>query len=74
MSDLTLDQTTNPARTTNVKENAIVLSNLIELVGGVVLNIAGKDIADSINNASINRSVLNNLIANRVKQKILNKE
>lgn len=74
MSDLTLDEQQSIARNKRILENAITVSNVTELTVSVILKVAGKDIADSIDKHSLNRAVLTNLVANRIKEKILAKE
>lgn len=74
MSDLTLDEQQQKLKTKKIADNAISLANIIELTTSVVISMAGKDIADSMNNQSINREVLSNMVANRIKEKILKKE
>lgn len=73
MSDLTVEQQQTAIRMKKIQDNAIVLSNVVELATSVIVRIAGKDIADSVNNQTLSRSVLTNLVANRVKDQILNK-
>lgn len=74
MSDLTIEEQQNVVKTKKVADNAVTLSNVVELATSVVIKLAGKDIADSINKQSLNRSVLSNMVANRIKDKILKKE
>lgn len=74
MSDLTLDEQQDLLKTKKIVDNAVVLSNIVEIATSVVIKMAGKDVADSINNQSLNRTVLSNLVANRIKEKILSKE
>lgn len=73
MSDLTVEQQQTAIRMKKIQDNAIVLSNVVELATSVIVRIAGKDIADSVNNQTLSRNVLTNLVANRVKDQILNK-
>lgn len=73
MSDLTVEQQQTAIRMKKIQDNAIVLSNVVELATSVIVRIAGKDIADSVTNQTLSRSVLTNLVANRVKDQILNK-
>lgn len=74
MPDLTLDEQQTLIKNKQIFNNSLILSNILELTSSVVINIAGKDIADSINKQSLNRNVLSNLVANRIKEKILVKE
>lgn len=74
MADLTLSVTeqTDLIRRNRVEENGIVLANVIELAANVISGMAGTDIADTINKQTLNRSVLANLIAGRIKEQLLN--
>jgi len=74
MSDLTIEEQANLLKTKKIMDNAVVLSNVVELATSVIIKIAGKDIADSINKQSLNRTVLSNMVANRIKEKMINKE
>lgn len=71
MSDLTVAEQEDIIKINKITDNAIVLSNVIELATSVIIKIAGKDIADSIGEQSLNRNMLSNLVANRIKEKIL---
>lgn len=71
---LTLEEQQSVVRNTSVIENAVPVGNIIELVTSVVIRIAGKDIADSVDKQSLTRSVLSILVANRVKEKLIAKE
>lgn len=72
MSDLTLQEQQDLLKTKQIMDNAVPLANIVELTTSVVIGLAGKDVADSINKQSLNRSVLSNLVATRIKEKILN--
>lgn len=72
MSDLTVEEQQNLLKTKQIMDNAVPLSNVVELATSIVIQLAGKDVADSINKQSLNRTVLSNLVANRIKEKILN--
>jgi hypothetical protein len=69
--DLTIEEQQDRLKTKKIVDNAIVLSNIVELATSVVQKLAGKDVADSINKQSLNRTVLSNLVANRIKEKAL---
>lgn len=71
MSDLTVQEQEDVIKTTKIADNSIVLSNVVELATSVIIKIAGKDIADSVGNQSLNRNMLSNLVANRIKEKVL---
>lgn len=70
MQDLTIEEKQERAKLTKVYNNALVVSNIIEVVTGVITRVAGKDIADSVGNESLNRSLLSNMVATRIKEKI----
>lgn len=72
MSDLTVVEQEDVIKTTKIADNAVVLSNVVELATSVIIKIAGKDIADNVGNQSLNRNMLSNLVANRIKEKVLN--
>lgn len=71
MSDLTVQEQEDIIKTTKIADNAVVLSNVVELATSVIIKIAGKDIADSVGEQSLNRNMLSNLVANRIKEKVL---
>lgn len=71
MSDLTLQEQQDAIKVNNTLDNSLVLSNIVELTTSVIIKIAGQDIADTINKESLNRNILSNLVANRIKEKIL---
>lgn len=74
MSDLTLEEQRSVLKNKQIFNNAVSLSNVVELATSVIVRIAGKDIADSIDKQSLNRNVLSNLVANRIKEKLLTQE
>ncbi len=74
MSDLTLEEQQSALKNKQIFNNAVSLSNVVELATSVIVRIAGKDIADSIDKQSLNRNVLSNLVANRIKEKLLTQE
>lgn len=74
MPDLTLAEQQSSITNKKILENAISLSNIVELATSVIAKIAGKDIADTIDRQSLNRGVLSNLVANRIKDQVLSKE
>lgn len=74
MSDLTIEEQQNVIKVTKILDNSVVLSNIIELSTSVMIKVAGKDIADTLNSQSLNRNILSNLVSNRIKEKILVKE
>jgi hypothetical protein len=74
MSDMTIEEQQQAVKGGKIRDNAIVVSNVVELATSVVSRVAGKDVADSIGKQSLSRAVLSNLVANRIKEKILTKE
>ncbi len=74
MSDMTIEEQQQAVKGGKIRDNAIVVSNIVELATSVVSRVAGKDVADSIGKQSLSRAVLSNLVANRIKEKILTKE
>ncbi len=54
--------------------NAMVISNLLELVSKTVATIAGNDIANSINNNKLTKDVLQTLIMQRVNTTLASKQ
>ncbi len=70
MLDLTIEEKQERAKMTKVYGNAVVVSNIIEVVTGVIVRVAGKDIADSVGGESLNRSLLSNMVASRIKEKL----
>ncbi len=70
MSDLTVQEQEDAIKTQKIADNAVVLSNVVDLATSVIIKIAGKDIADSVGQQSLNRNMLSNLVANRVKENI----
>lgn len=71
MNDLTIEEKKERAKMDNVLSNALVVSNVIEVVTGVITRVAGKDVADTVGEESLNRTVLSNMIATRIKEKVL---
>lgn len=71
MSDLTIDEQATVAQNERVLNNAIVISNIIELTTNVVSKVAGKDVSDSIDGLTLTRKIVSNLVANRIKSRIL---
>jgi len=74
MSDMTIEEQQQAVKGGKIRDNAVVVSNIVELATSVVSRVAGKDVADSIGKQSLSRAVLSNLVANRIKEKILTKE
>lgn len=71
MNDLTIEEKKERAKMVEVLKNALVVSNIIEVVTGVITRVAGKDVADTVGDETLNRTVLSNMIATRIKEKVL---
>lgn len=69
--DLLPEENLSSSEIEALQTNTIILSNIIELATSVIINLSGKDIADTINNKSVNRSILSNIVANEIKKDIL---
>lgn len=70
MQDLTIEEKQERAKMTKVYHNAVVVSNIIEVVTGVIARVAGKDIADSVGEESLSRNLLSAMVATRIKEKL----
>lgn len=70
-NDLTLQEQENALKAKQIFNNSVVLSNIIELSVSVISRIAGKNISDTIDNQTLNRTILSNLVASRVKEVVL---
>ena len=70
-SELTLQERETALKAKRVLNNSIVLSNIIELTTSVITKLANSDVSESISNQSLTRDLVNNLAANRIKEKIL---
>ena len=73
MSDMTLQEQQSQLQLRKTLDNGVVLANIIEVSTNVVSRVAGKDIADSVNRQTLSRNVLANLVANRIKARVLKK-
>ena len=73
MSDMTLQEQQSQLQLRKTLDNGVVLANIIEVSTNVVSRVAGKDIADSVHRQTLSRNVLANLVANRIKTRILKK-
>lgn len=70
MSDMNLPEVQNQQLATAVTDNAIVLSNIVELATSTVRQIARKNLADVLGDQSQAREVVSNAVANRIKEKL----
>ncbi len=67
----TPEEVAREASLKSVTANAVPLANIVELATSVISKMTGKDIADKINDVSLSRTVLSNIVANRIKEKVL---
>lgn len=70
---MTLQEQQSQLQLRKTLDNGVVLANIIEISTNVVSRVAGKDIADSVNRQTLSRNVLANLVANRIKARVLKK-
>ena len=70
---MTLQEQQSQLQLRKTLDNGVVLANIIEISTSVVSRVAGKDIADSVNRQTLSRNVLANLVANRIKTRVLKK-
>lgn len=71
MSDNVLTEIADKAKTDRVHENAVILANVVELVCSVVKRVALSDVSNALGEQSLNRDVLANVVANRIKEKLI---
>lgn len=72
MSDIIINNINTVDRLTAVHSNAVVIANIVEVVSSVIKNIATSDVSETISSDGLSASVLGNIIANRIKEKVLN--
>ena len=61
----------NSLDTERQKRSVIVLANAAEIGSSVIKDIAGNDIANSINNSTITRDVIQMLVMQRITKKLI---
>lgn len=71
MPNLTLEEQQSKVKNTKIFENTVVVANIVELVSSVISRVNGKDIAYSNGKDNLSRGVLNNLVASRLKNKLV---
>ncbi|QXN70424.1 hypothetical protein AGENTSMITH_18 [Bacillus phage vB_BspM_AgentSmith] len=71
MSNDNPEEIVTQVKVQRVMANAIPLSNILELSVSVIKKLAGSDMADTIGEQTLTREVLTNLVANRIKEKLL---
>lgn len=71
MSESTLNEITEHAKNTRVHKNAVVLANIIELACACVKRVSCGEAAQALEGGEMNRDVLANIVANRVKEKLI---
>ena len=67
MSNITLQDLTAKQNAQRALPNAVVLSNVIELSSCIVRSIAHKDVEESMKKDGLTKSVIANMVANRIK-------
>lgn len=65
-------QVEREAKLTSQYKNAIVVANILELSVSVLSKIATDDLARQIDGDTVTKSVLLNIAANRIRNKVLN--
>ena len=70
-NDLTVEQQQDAVKNKKVYDNSIVLSNILELTSSVIFKLADTDTSESLAKSDLNKAVINNLISNRIKEKLL---
>lgn len=71
MSDLNIQKTPEQQLACAVIiDNAIVLSNVVELATSVVRQMAKQDLSDALGDQTQSREVVSNTVANRIKEKL----
>jgi len=73
VKDQTVEELLTEAKLKEIFEISVTLSNILELTSEVITQIAGNDIADKIEDQTLNKSLVLNIIANRIKEKTLQK-
>lgn len=71
MSDMTVEEQQSVIKNKKIFDNAVVTSNIIELVAGTLSRVNGKDVAYTSGKDNLSRKVLNNLVSVRLKNKLL---
>lgn len=69
-SDLTMKEKEDVVKNGRIFNNAVVLSNIVELTSSVISKVHGQDASYTSNNDTLGRGVLNNLVASRLKAKL----
>lgn len=66
-----LTEITQQDKTHRVHQNAVILANIVEIVCACVKRAATSDIAQALGDDSLNKDVLANIVANRIKEKLI---
>lgn len=53
-----------------VRSTSITLANASQLVAGVINNIAGNDISNSVNGSKVTNELITSLVCNRIIDKV----
>lgn len=71
MPDSIITEITQQNKINHMHANAVVIANIVELVSSVVKNIASKDTSESLSSEGLSSQVLGNIVANRIKERVL---
>jgi hypothetical protein len=56
----------NQINTESLRQSALILANISEVVSGVIKEIAGNDISNSLNGSKITTDIINLLVVQRM--------
>lgn len=70
MADLTVEQMQSDQKVQAITSNAIVLSNVVELVTSVVRAMAQQDVSGAMSNGTQTRDIVANTVTNHIKHKL----
>lgn len=72
MADSISTNINSPSNINHMHQNAVVVANIIEVVGSVIKNIANSDVSSTLSTQGVSTTLLGNIIANRIKERVLN--
>lgn len=72
-SDIKFSEQQMYLKNERIYKNAAVLANVLELSSSVIAKVCESELSDTINGDSITKSVLLNIVANRIKDRVLTK-
>ena len=70
MADLTVEQMQSDQKVQAITSNAVVLSNVVELVTSVVRAMAQQDVSGAMSDGTQTRDIVSNTVANHIKHKL----